>query len=162
MAMQINENYAPSQTTYAEQAKEKQAAEKAVRAKKADSEKEAGTSGASQPQDEYIRGEKSGTKPTGLYRMGKDENGNRKIFYDDPEKAANPDAPAEKCTGNNDRVESEIRNLKEKKQQLEQQLLSAAGDETKVRSLKQKLAQVEQELSRKDNDTYKRQNTTFS
>ena len=37
-----------------------------------------------EPQDEYISSEKSGKKPMGLYRIGQDENGNRKIFFDDP------------------------------------------------------------------------------
>ena len=48
----------------------------------------------------------------------------------------------------------------EKKQQLEQQIRSASGDEKKIRELEKKLAQVENELSQKDNDTYRRQNTS--
>lgn len=68
----------------------------------------------------------------------------------------------EKCTGSTDQVDREIKKLKEKKKQLEQQIQSAAGDEKKVRELKEKLAQVENELSQKDNDTYRRQHSTFS
>ena len=74
MAMQVNGNYEHSRTDYAERVKEKQAAERAKEAKeakeaeKAAEEKKSG--GLSEPQDEYISSEKSGKKPTGLYRVG--------------------------------------------------------------------------------------------
>ena len=136
----------------------------------------------SEPRDEYISSEKSGQKPTGLYRVGQDENGNRKIFFDDP-KAGRADGkdgrlgkgedgkgpkvsgdsqgePEEKCVANTDKVDREIKKLKEKKQQLEQQIQAAFGDEKKIRELEKKLAQVENQLSRKDNDTYRRQNAS--
>lgn len=122
-------------------------------------------------QDEYISSEKSATKPTGLYRLGQDENGNRKVFFDNPEKTAGADAKissdtpeksAEKCTANTDKVDREIEKLKEKKQQLEQQIRSAFGNEKKVRELEKKLARIESELSQKDNDTYRRQNAEIS
>lgn len=67
-----------------------------------------------------------------------------------------------KCVCNTDKVDREIRKLKEEKQQLEQQLGSAFGDEKKIRELEKKLAQVEQELSQKDNDTYRKQHSVFS
>ena len=70
--------------------------------------------------------------------------------------------PAEKCVANSDKVDREIKKLKEKKQQLEQQIRSASGDEKKIRELEKKLAQVENELSQKDNDTYRRQNASVS
>ena len=60
------------------------------------------------------------------------------------------------------KVDREIKMLKEKKQQLEQQIQSASGDEKKIRELEKKLAQVENELSQKDNDTYRRQNASVS
>ena len=183
MAMQVHGNYDHSRTDYAERVKEKQAvwrAEKAKEAEKAAEEKKPGK--LSEPQDEYISSEKSGKKPTGLYRVGQDENGSRKIFFDDP-KADHADGkddrsgegedgkgpkvsgnskgkPAEKCVTNTDKVDREIKNLKEEKQQLEQQIQSASGDEKKIRELEKKLAQVENELSQKDNDTYRRQNTS--
>ena len=72
MAMQIQGNYDHSGVDYAERVKEKQAAE---RAEKAAEEKNSGR--LSEPKDEYISSEKSGQKPTGLYRVGQDENGNR-------------------------------------------------------------------------------------
>lgn len=103
-------------------------------------------------QDEYISMEKSDREIRGIYRRGQDENGNPKILYDDPKKVE------EKCTGDTDRVDQEIRGLKEKVKQLKQQIRAAAGDERKVKELEQKLAQAEGELGRKDNDTYRKQN----
>ncbi|MDE6815898.1 MAG: hypothetical protein K2P71_07705, partial [Lachnospiraceae bacterium] len=68
----------------------------------------------------------------------------------------------EVCVANTDRVDRDIRQLKKKRQELEQKIRSASGDERKIRELEKKLAQVEQELRRKDNDTYRRQHTVFS
>ena len=81
--------------------------------------------------------EKSGEKPNGLYHVGQDENGNRKIFYNDPKKTYKadgsgkdedkkmpkvnedvPDNDEEICVGNTDKVEREIRELKQKKEKL--------------------------------------------
>ncbi len=190
MAMQVNGNCNHFGTDYAEMVKEKQAAqgaEKATEAAKAVEEKGSKPSGQ---QDEYISSEKSGKEPTGLYQVSRDENGKRKIFFDDP-KAAHGDGkkdrkadkddfgkgvdgkgpkmggngqgkPAEICVGNTDKVDREIKNLKEKEQELKQQIRSASGDEKKIRELEKKLAQVEQELSRKDNDTYRKQHSGFT
>lgn len=170
MSMRINEGSSYSRAGYAEEVKEKQAAQ---RAKKAEAAKE--DAGASAPHDEYISSKKSGAKPSGLYRVGQDEKGGRKIFYDDPKKSAQADEkirsetegagqgkPAEECTTDTGKVDREIRKLKEKKQQLQQQIRAASGEEGKVRELERKLAQVESELSRKDNDTYRRQNASVS
>lgn len=68
----------------------------------------------------------------------------------------------ETCIGNTDKVDREIKHLKEEKKRLEQQIRAASGDEGKIEKLKQKLEQVEQELARKDTETYRRQHTTFS
>ena len=208
MSMQVNGNYEHSRTDSAERVKEKQAAERAEKAKEAEKAAEKKSGRLSEPQDEYISSEKAGKKPTGLYRVGQDENGNRKIFFDDPKAGhANgkddrseesedgkapkvypsghpamqaPDGagglpsdkvggdsqgkPVEKCVTNTDKVDREIKKLKEKKQQLEQQIQSASGDnkENKIRELEKKLAQVENELRQKDNDTYRRQNASVS
>lgn len=189
MAMQINGNYVQSKTDYAERVREKQAALKAEKAKEAKETKEAaeekGSGKLSEPQDVYIRSEKSGKEPVGLYRIGQDENGGRKIFFEDPDKADRADGkeepkaekadgkkpkvdgdsqgkPAEVCIGNTDKVDREIEKLKEKKRELEQQIRSASGDERKIQELEKKLAQVEQELSQKDNDTYRKQHSEFS
>ncbi len=182
---EMNGNYDHSGTDYAERMEEKQAVRRAEKAEEAEKVAEEKNSGKlSEPQDEYISSEKSGKKPTGLYRVGQDENGNRKIFFDDPKAGhakeqddrseKNEDGkapkvggdsqgkPAEKCVTNTDKVDREIKKLKEKKQQLEQQIQSASGDEKKIRELEKKLAQVENELSQKDNDTYRRQNASVS
>ena len=185
MAMQVNGNYDHSRTDYAERVKEKQdvrRAEKAKEAEKAAEEKKPGK--LSEPQDEYISSERAGKKPTGLYRVGQDGNGNRKILFDDPKadhvngkddrsgegedgkvpkvSGDSKGKPAEKSVANTDKVDREIKKLKEKKQQLEQQIQSASGDEKKIRELEKKLAQVENELSQKDNDTYRRQNASVT
>ena len=121
--------------------------------------------------DEYISSEKSGSKPSGLYRLRQDENGNLKVMYDDPKRAAKakdvqpkeePAKKAEKCTTNTDNVDREIEKLKEEKKQLEQQIKAAAGDKEKAKVLEKKLAQIEGQLSQKDNDTYRRQNAVIS
>ena len=185
MAMQIHGNYDHSGTDYAEKVKEKQAAERAEKAKEAEKAAEGKKSGRlPEPQDEYISSEKSGQKSIGLYRVGQDENGNRKIFFDAPKadhatgkgdrsgESEDGEAPkisgdgqgkpTENCVTNTDKADREIKKLKEKKQQLEQQIQSASGDEKKIRELEEKLAQVENELSQKDNDTYRRQNASVS
>lgn len=180
---EINGNHEQSKADYAERVKEKQAALRAEKAKEAAEEK--GSGKLSEPQDVYISSEKSGKEPVGLDRIGQDENGGRKIFFDDPDKADRADGkeepkaekadgkkpkvdgdsqgkPAEVCIGNTDKVDREIEKLKEKKRELEQQIRSASGDERKIRELEKKLAQVEQELSQKDNETYRKQHSEFS
>ncbi len=161
MSMQISGNYNSFNSNYAEQVKEKQVVwgeEKAKEAPKEAVQKE--SSRISEPVDEYVSSQKSEKEPSGLYHIGQDENGNRKIFFDNPNKANR--AEPEVCVSNTNAVEREIRNLKEKQQELKQQIQSASGDEQKVKELEKKLAQVEQELSQKDNDTYRRQHTVFS
>lgn len=129
------------------------------------------------PKDEYISSEKSGKKPSGLYHMGKDENGNPKIFFDTTKKAEEaeseqsegaklkgvPDNDRVKVTiGNMDKVKNEIKKLKEEKKQLEQQLKMAEGNEQKTKELETKLAQVEAELSVKDTAEYKKQHAEYT
>ena len=112
--------------------------------------------------DEYVPEEKQ--EPSGRYWLGKDEDGQLKVYFDDPERADSKpsDAPkAERCTGNTDQVDREIKRLKQRKETLERQI-SAQTDEVKIRELERKLAQVERELAQKDNDTYRRQHTVFS
>lgn len=168
MSMEINGSYRHSQTSYvqeakAEQTKEKQAADRAGKAKEADGGAKASAKTPDRtlaPHDEYVSSEKSGEKPSGLYRVGQDENGNRKVYYD--VKTAGSENAEEKCTANTDRVDREIEQLKEKRKKLEQQLQSASGDEKKVKELESKLAQVERELSQKDNDAYRKQNSSVT
>lgn len=135
------------------------------------------------PEEEHI--------PTGLYHIGHDEEGNPKVYFDNPEQknslppakqtknlpAAQPpdETPntkpakenpedtkkAESCTGNTDKVDREIRQLKKKQQELKQQIRTE-DDEQKAETLKKKLSQVESELRQKDNDAYRRRHTVFS
>ena len=138
MAMEINGSYGNYGLDYEEQLRAKRQ-EKAEEAEKAEKEKEAGknTDRIPEPRDEYISSEASDRKPTGLYRLGQDENGNPKVLYDDPKKPAreaeekesaekkpvdadkdgDPGAAGEKCVGSTDRVDQEIRRLKEQKKQ---------------------------------------------
>ena len=110
--------------------------------------------------DEYVPEEPQ--EPSGRYWMGKDEDGQPKIHFDDPEKAAGaPKKPEEKWMGNTDKVDREIEKLKKKQQELKQQL-GTETDEVKIKDLERQLAQVERELKQKDNDTYRKQHSTFT
>ena len=103
-----------------------------------------------------------------MYGLAQDENGNRKIVYDDPHKkeratsdgvkSADRDDKSEKCTTNTDSVDREIEKLKEEEKQIQQQIRSANVNEEKKKELERKLAQIENELSQKDTDAYRRQN----
>ena len=130
--------------------------------------------------DEYIPEEP--LKPSGRYWMSKDEDGQPKIYFDDPERAADvlkqpesapkvekPDPAGQDAgperkkdevwEGNSDKVDREIEKLKKKKEELEQRL-NIEADETKIKALERQLAQVKRELKQKDSDTYRRQHTT--
>lgn len=135
--------------------------------------------------DEYVPEEKQ--EPTGLYWPGRDEDGQPKICFDGPERAAGasgvpdgtPDTGAPKrgggaggpeksadekegtCTANTDKADREIEKLKKRQKELEQRL-SAETDEAVKKDLEKELARVEDELRRKDTDAYRRQHTTFT
>jgi len=136
--------------------------------------------------DKYIPEEKQ--EPSGRYWLGKDGDGQPKVYFDDPERAADapekqdelPDADdpdqnrgtdgpekkasggkAESCTCNTDKVDREIEKLKKKREELERQINSET-DGIKIKKLEEKLAQVERELRQKDNDAYRRQHAAFS
>lgn len=115
--------------------------------------------------DRYIPGDND--ESIGLYSMEYDDEGNPAISFDAP-KEKKPDEPegdksekAESCTGNTDKVDAEIKRLKEKQKQLEQKLMSA-DDEKKKKLIEQQLAAIESELIQKDNDSYRRGHTVFS
>lgn len=112
------------------------------------------------------------TEPIGLYRVERDEEGNPKVRFDDPEAGKEPPEPEESSqpekekkgkitTCDTSRVDREIEALKKRREQLKRQLESAA-DPDKAQRLEQKLAQVEAELAQKDNDAYRRQNAVYS
>lgn len=168
MSMEISSNYKDYKNEYLDRV---QTGQDKVKEASQDQRGEDKNEGIPVPKDEYISSEKSGSKPSGLYRLGQDENGNPKVMYDDPKRVAKakdvqpkeePAKKAEKCTTNTDNVDREIEKLKEEKKQLEQQIKAAAGDKEKVKVLEKKLAQIEGQLSQKDNDTYRRQNAVIS
>lgn len=115
--------------------------------------------------DEYVPEEKE--EPSGRYWLGRDDDGGPKVCFDAPaedRKAVGPKAPerkAETCVGNTDDVDREIRMLKKKRDQLEQQL-GREKDVARREDLERELSQVERELRQKDNDTYRRQHSKFS
>ena len=166
--MEISGNYKAYKNEYLERAQTEQDKVKRISQEQRAEDK---SEGVPIPKDEYISSEKSVSKPSGLYRLWQDENGNPKVTYDDSKRAAKakdvqpkeePAKKAEKCTTNTDNVDREIEKLKEEKKQLEQQIKAAAGDKEKVKVLEKKLAQIEGQLSQKDNDTYRRQNAVIS
>ena len=168
MSMEISSNYKDYKNEYLDRV---QTGQDKVKEASQDQRGEDKNEGIPVPKDEYISSEKSGSKPSGLYRLGQDENGNPKVMYDDPKRVAKakdvqpkeePAKQEEKCTTNTDNVDREIEKLKEEKKQLEQQIKAAAGDKEKVKVLEKKLAQIEGELSQKDNDTYRRKNAVIS
>ena len=156
MSMKIGENYPGCSTEYLEKMQPKAETVK-------ETENQVNGNSMPVPKDEYISSEKSGNKPSGLYRIGQDENGNPKVLYDDLKKVKknSTSGKAEECTTNTDAVDREIEKLKEEKRQLEQQIQSES-DENKVKELEKRLAQIEAELSQKNNDTYRRQNSIIS
>lgn len=110
----------------------------------------------------------------GIYQVAHDEEGNKIIQVDksletaqeqpkaepqDDSKKSNNDGEEPtivKTTVNTDKVDNEIKKLKQKQAQLEQKIASAKNQNDKE-SLETQLAQVEAELKLKDNDTYRRQ-----
>ena len=135
--------------------------------------------------DEYVPEEPQ--EPSGRYWMGRDEEGQPKIYFDDPERAADtprqpedapeaeePDPAGQDAKGpegkkdkgetwecNTDKVDREIEKLKKKQQELEQRI-NTETDEAKIKDLECQLAQVERELKQKDNDTYRRQHAAYT
>lgn len=110
--------------------------------------------------DEYVPGEPE--EHAGRYWMGKDEDGQPKIHFDDPERAADaPKKPEEKWVCDTGRVDREIEKLKKKQQELKQQL-GTETNEARLKEAERQLAQTEQELNKKDNDTYRKQHSAFT
>lgn len=93
-------------------------------------------------------------------QFGDDKPSRSLLHFTDDEKARLagrlPKKSATKAS--TDKVDAEIRVLKNKKAQLEQKISS----EPNSADLQRQLAQIENELRQKDNDTYRRQNTYFS
>jgi hypothetical protein len=122
-----------------------------------------------EPKDEYIP---SGDKPTdnsSSYKLVEDEKGLKRIVEENPAKTKEPKKaePIEGkssggATANNDKVNREIEQLREEKQRLEQELSRVGSDEAKRKQIEQQVSQVNAELAAKDNESYKKANTTVS
>lgn len=110
--------------------------------------------------DEYVPSEEK--EPIGLYSVIPDENGEPRILFDKADKPADKgnDPEKETVTGNTDKVDREIKNLRNKAQTLNQKLRSA--DESTAETIQRELEQVTAELAQKDNDEYRRQHTVFT
>lgn len=134
-----------------------------------------------QDPDEYTQ---APPKPSaGLYYVGQDEEGQRQIFFDAPSDTPNaqnapedaqdkeayaaPAAPkkadkSETLTTDTDKVDAEIRRLRNRQSELKQQVNQAANDPERQAELQKKLNQAENELRAKDNDAYRRQNAQYT
>ncbi|MDE7231399.1 MAG: hypothetical protein K2N56_13055 [Oscillospiraceae bacterium] len=115
----------------------------------------------SENHDKYIPSEEK--EPIGLYGVVPDENGEPRISFDKAEdkSADNKNEPEEETvTANTDKVDREIKKLRDKAQLLSQKLQFA--DEGTASDIQRELEQVNAELAQKDNDEYRRQHTVFT
>lgn len=96
MSMEVNSNYKDYKNDYLERLQEEREKAKEV-GKGQDTGKN--SENIPVPKDEYISSEQSGSRPSGLYHMGKDENGNPKVLYDDPKKVGGADRNGEAAYG---------------------------------------------------------------
>lgn len=120
--------------------------------------------------DIYEKGDgKLSASETGIYHPSADDTGTK----DDPagsgapQKADGSGSPEDEpkitqCTTNTDKVDAEIKRLKEEKKQILQQLRKADGDAERQAALEKRLAQLEAELQLKDNDAYRKQHATHT
>ncbi len=129
--------------------------------------------------DAYIPEEKR--EPSGRYWLERGEDGQPKVCFDDPERAAEnerpdtgglkqdrevdgPDGSAhgeQAGTASTDRVDRKIEKLRRKQEELKRRIYSET-DGAAIKELERELSRVERELSRKDNDAYRRQHAVFS
>lgn len=103
-----------------------------------------------------------GTHPDEPARPAAEEEpaaGEKPAEREKPAKEENP-AEEERCTVNTDRVDREIKRLKEQKAALARQL-QRTQDPARQQQLGQRLEQVEAELQQKDNDAYRRQHAEY-
>lgn len=111
--------------------------------------------------DEYVPCEEK--ESIGLYSVAPDENGEPQILFDkaDDKPANSQNEPKkEAVTANTDKVDREIKSLRNRAKMLSQKLQSA--DESTAADIQRELEQVNAELAQKDNDEYRRHNTVFS
>lgn len=111
--------------------------------------------------DKYVPSEEK--EPIGLYSAAPYENEEPPISFEKAESKFNDngDEPEkEAVTANTDKVDREIKKLRDKAQMLSQRLRSA--DESTAADIRRELEQVKAELAQKDNDEYRRQNAVFT
>lgn len=125
--------------------------------------------------DRYEPGEEQ--EPSGLYRLGVDQEGQPKVFFDspqqpqapEPEEGPAPGTPAkqsparkkERCVADTGKVDRELERLRGRQEELSQRL-NQETDPARREELERQLSQAERELAEKDNDTYRRQHTEFT
>ena len=77
MSMEISSNYKDYKNEYLDRV---QTGQDKVKEASQDQRGEDKNEGIPVPKDEYISSEKSGSKPSGLYRLGQDENGKQRAL----------------------------------------------------------------------------------
>lgn len=81
---------------------------------------------------------------------------------DEDEKKKGDGVTITQVTGNCDKVEAEIKKLKQEKAALSQQIQHCADDSDKRKEMQHRLQQVESELHIKDTDTYRNQHSVIT
>lgn len=137
-----------------------------------------------------ISDEKLPASESGIYHLSKHEDGNPEIIFDAqdrmeknsdklsdaednlmgdevPQKGVGSDSPKEEpettqCITNTDKVDKEIKKLKEERKQILQELGKAGEDEEKQADLQKRLSELDAELQAKDNDAYRKQHATHT
>ena len=104
--------------------------------------------------DEYVPEEEH--TPSGLYWLGKDEDGSPKVFFDDPE-----ERPAETCTTDTGKVDRELERLRHRREELTRQG-ETQGDPGKTPKLGQEIGPGAGEGAQKDKDGHRREDAPVS
>ncbi len=111
----------------------------------------------SENHDKYVPSEEK--EPIGLYSVSPDEDGNPRVSSDNG-KSKSDNTESDTVTANTDKVDREIKALRDKEQVLRQKLRSA--DKGAAENIRRELERVSAKLAQMDNDEYRRQNTVFS
>lgn len=122
--------------------------------------------------DSYIAEiENSEPVDEGLYSLDKNADGEPQIYFNKPKEGDQPVIDKEdeepiimKCTIDTDHIDREIKQINQKKQKVEQEILKAKNqnDDEKIEKLKAELTNINAELGSKDSDAYKKQNAKVS
>lgn len=104
----------------------------------------------------------AGSIDTAAQETVKTTNGKRAQTHVSEDTIPKKAGETEECSCNTDKVDDEIKSLKEEKRQIEQQIKNANGDEKKITKLKKRLADIVAELTMKNSDSYRKQNASYS